>query len=272
MPIKACSCARACLAGLASMVLACCSSGPMNVEETYYLKVTNGQDNGYIRINVSAGTHLSEARYNSGWYLAEAVDALFGNISEDPDGATGAARDAMRERLIEALKAGQEAYLRLALDENTTDKQLTAALHRWKRVRFAPGFDSPSIRDSILVEYNAAQDIETVRAGKKLVFFLSANPDQIIQSISKFANDAETKAAIQRFSEVIIQRAMAEVDERKARAEVTAQLDQVLAARITSVADKLENTASPPARDTAVGELESLRALANSLQNTEGAP
>lgn len=244
----------------------------MNVEETYYLKVTNGQDNGYIRINVSAGTHLSEARYNSGWYLAEAVDALFGNISEDPDGATGAARDAMRERLIEALKAGQEAYLRLALDENTTDKQLTAALHRWKRVRFAPGFDSPSIRDSILVEYNAAQDIETVRAGKKLVFFLSANPDQIIQSISKFANDAETKAAIQRFSEVIIQRAMAEVDERKARAEVTAQLDQVLAARITSVADKLENTASPPARDTAVGELESLRALANSLQNTEGAP
>ena len=246
-----------------------CTSGPMNVEETYYLKVTNGTDNGYLRINVKAATQLSDAKYRSGWFLAEAVDVAFGNVAEDPTGATRAARDAMREKLIEALKKAQEAYLQVALNKDSTPEQIEQALQRWKRVRFAPGFESVGLSDTILVEYNPAQGIETVRAGEKLIFILSANPDQIIQSISKFANDAETKAAIQRFSNVIIENARADVEAKKARAGVASAADQFLSKKVTKSAQRL---AAKPTRDEAVGELEGLRALVLSLQGTGGQP
>lgn len=254
------------------LVLTACSSGPMDIEETYYLKATNGQYDSYIRVQVEGRTRVSDARYQSGWYLAEAVDAVFGNVAEDPTGTTGAARDAMRDRLIEALKAAQDAYLTVALNENATDAQVMAALQRWKRVRFAPGFANPEIEDAILVEHNPGQSIETLRAGKKLVFFLSANPDQIIQSISSFSNDAQTKVAIQRFSEVMIQNQLADIEERKAAAGVDAQLDKVLATRVNNVATRLKAAGSKPDIDAAIGELEALRSLADSIGSAGGQP
>lgn len=241
----------------------------MNVDELYYLKVTNGQDSGYIRIKVDAAARLSDAKYRSGWFPAEAVDTVLGNVSEDSTGKTRATRDEMREKLIEALKAAQENFLKTALDPGATKEQIEQALRRWKRVRLAPGFAKLNFEDAIIVEYNPLQGLETFRSDEKLVFVLSANPDTIIRSISQIANDNETKAAIQRFANVIVEGAKADVDVKKANAGVAAKADVFLAGQVDALAQTIDRK---PDRDTVVLQTEGLIALLRSLEGSGGRP
>jgi hypothetical protein len=53
-----------------------CTTGPLKVEEVYYLAATNGKDTNYYRITVKAGTQLGVAEYRAGMFPASAVDAL----------------------------------------------------------------------------------------------------------------------------------------------------------------------------------------------------
>lgn len=251
------------LAAMLGAGAAGCTSGPMKVSETYYLKVTNGQDNAYFRVNVEAATQLSDAQYKSGWYPAEAVDAVLGSVSEDATGETRAARDAMRDNLTEALKTAHESYLRVALDPNSTSKQIEDALEIWKRTRFAPGFRGPELSDAILVEFNPSEGLETFRSDDKLIFVLSANPDQIIQSISRFASDQETKAAIQRFANVIIESEKAGVSAEQAAAAVDAEADKFVAGKVEALTMALDNRA---ARDVVVRDMGVLQTLIRGLQ------
>jgi hypothetical protein len=246
---------------LASFLVGC-SQGPMDVDELYYLKVTNGQDNGYIRVKVKAAARLSDAKYRSGWFPAEAVDTVLGNVTEDTTGKTRATRDEMREKLIEALKKAQESFLTIALKPDTTKEEIETALRTWKRVRLVPGFRVPDLEDAMIVEYNPLQGLETLRSDEKLVFVLSANPDTVIRSISQIANDNETKAAIQRFANVMVEGAKAKIDVKKAHADVAAHADLFLAEQIDALAQSIDNGAD---RGTVVQQAEGVLALLRSL-------
>jgi uncharacterized membrane protein len=71
--------------------------------------------------------------------------------------------------------------------------------------------------------------LETFRSDEKLVFVLSANPDTIIRSISQIANDNETKAAIQRFANVIVEGAKQTIDRKPDRDTVVLQTEGLIA-------------------------------------------
>lgn len=254
--------AVALLATLAISWLAACTSGPMRASETYYLNATNGTEDAYLRITVEASTELSDAKYMSGWYPAEAVDAVFGSVTKDETGKTRVARDAMRDQLIEALKAAQQNYLKVAANSASTPEEVKQALDAWRRVRLAPAEVGPDPNEAVVVEYNPASSLETFRSDEKLIFLLSANPDQIIQSISRFASDQETKAAIQRFANVIIENEKADVSADKASAVVSAKGDLFVESRLTAL---IQAMASGAPRDDVVREMQILQALLHSL-------
>lgn len=111
--------------------------------------------------------------------------------------------------------------------------------------------------------------METFRSDEKLVFVLSANPDTIIRSISQIANDNETKAAIQRFANVIVEGAKADVDVKKANAGVAAKADVFLAGQVDALAQTIDRK---PDRDTVVLQTEGLIALLRSLEGSGGRP
>jgi hypothetical protein len=236
----------------------------MRASETYYLKVTNGTEGAYLRIRVDAATELSDAKYMSGWYPAEAVDAVFGSVTKDETGQTRVARDAMRDQLIEALKAAQQNYLKVAARPSATPEEVKQALEAWRRVRLAPAEVSPDPNEAVIVEYNPASGLEAFRSDEKLIFLLSANPDQIIQSISRFASDQETKAAIQRFANVIIENEKADVAADKSNAIVSAKADLFVYSKVTAL---IQAMAAGAPRDDAVREMQILQGLLHSLDS-----
>ena len=68
------------LVGILVLELAGSTSGPMNVSETYYLKVTNGTDNAYLRIRaVSTGKALPAQAP----VLISAADAIIDSVEPD---------------------------------------------------------------------------------------------------------------------------------------------------------------------------------------------
>lgn len=260
---------RLAASGLAAALLTACSMGPMDTSEVYYLKVTNGTDSNYFRVKVDTSTRLSDAKFKSGWFPAEAVDALFGETSQDTTGSTRAARDDMRAKMIEALKEAQQSYLTVALQDGATRAEIDRALEAWKRVRFAPGLRSDNYGNAVLMEYNPARGLEVLRSDEKLVFVLSADPDAIIQGINRIANDQETKAAIQRFTNVLVEQAKADVQAKAANAEVAARADVFIAGQVEALSQSLENKAD---RDTVVRKMEALHALLRSLEGVGGRP
>lgn len=253
------------LALVAALALGGCSMGRLEVDEVYYLKLTNGTDSAYTRVKVKGTTFLSDAKYRAGWFPAEAVDTVLGNVGADTTGKTRAARDEMRDQLITAMKQAQVNFLAVALKPDASEAEMRVALRSWARTRLAPTGNDPAVEGAIIVEYNPAQGLETFRSDEKLVFVLSANPDTVISSISRIANDNETKAAIQRFANVIVEQAKADVEAKKATAGVAAKADVFLAAQVDALAQAMDNKAD---RDAVVRQTDALLSL---LRGVDGA-
>jgi hypothetical protein len=253
------------LALAAALALGGCSLGRMEVDEVYYLKLTNGTDSAYTRVTVKGSTFLSDSKYRSGWFPSEAVDTVLGNVGDDTTGKTRAARDEMRDQLIDAMKQAHENFLAVALKPDASEAEIRQALQSWARTRLAPIGDDPDVEGAIIVEYNPAQGLETFRSDEKLIFVLSANPDTVIRSISQIANDNETKAAIQRFTNVIVEQAKADVEAKKATADVAAKADVFLAGQVDAVAQAMDSKAN---RDAVVRQTEALISL---LRGVDGA-
>jgi len=246
---------------MGALALYGCTTGPLEVEELYYLRVTNGQDNAYFRIKVTGNTTLSDTQFRQGWFPASAVDSLFGDIS---DGNVGEliTRETLRKQIDEAVIETNRQYLGMAINPDTDSESLNKYLVARNRVFFAPEASLGNLEQTTIMEYNPGADLIVRRDGQKLIFFLSADPDQIIGQISQFAEDEKTQAEIQKLTNMMVNSSRAKVIRKKAVAEVERKMDALIKTQLETT---LQQLPSGTKRDDA---LESLDILINLLRSS----
>lgn len=199
------TCIYLCLLCSGSVIyFAGCSSGPMDIRDRYYLGASNGNDRVYYRITINANTRMGDAEFRQGWFPSEAVDALFGDVSEDGSAEALTVREELRKQIDQKLIAARKAYLKLAVQPDAKPEDLEKRLLAVRNVRLAA-------RDSLqdigavgeMMEYKPQANLVTYRAGQKLVLMLSSNPDQIITQLAKLAEDTDTEKLFNKFAQVI---------------------------------------------------------------------
>ncbi|MES2974175.1 MAG: hypothetical protein V4757_11240 [Pseudomonadota bacterium] len=239
-----------------------CATGRMEVEQVYYLAATNGTSTNYFRVKVRASTILGVAEFRQGWFPANSVDALFGNVSEENEGKALLTREKMREQLDESILDTQKQYLAAARNPKTTEAELKALLQAQARVRQTPRDSAFGGADSRLIQYNPGKGLVVYKSDEKLVWVLSSNPDEVIGAIANFSEQEATQKDILKFTEVIIQSKRNEVVSRRASNTVRREDDDLVVAQITTASGALANAQKPAEVSAQVGGLlQLMRAL-----------
>jgi hypothetical protein len=244
-------------------VLGGCSLGPLEVSERYYLAATNGRETAYFRVRVNAETFLSKSEFRQGWFPARAVDALFGDVSDEGGGKALTVREKLRAQIDDAVLKTTTQYLEAAVDPNTPADRILKLLETRNRVLLTP---SPSLgpsRQAQLIEYDPKRGLTTLRSDEKLVFVLSANPDEVIGNIANFAEQERTEQTIQKFTEVLVQNSRKEVATKEATAEVEGSADKLVAGQIEIALKTLQAGVT---RDEAMQQVGALIHLLQSLR------
>lgn len=212
----------------ASLALAACSSGPMTVQETYFLRASNGLDTAYLRVKVTAKTRLGDAEFRQGWFPDYAVDELFGDLSEESQGEALLTRNKLRKRINDKIVKAYDNYLKEAIDPNADEERLQRLMNARKRILLAPVPGPAGLEQVETIEYNTAADIVLRRSGHKLVFVLSNNPDAIIMQMAAFAESAKTEAAVLKMRDLVAGAVTQWAAKLRAQADGQRSMDEVL--------------------------------------------
>jgi hypothetical protein len=240
-----------------------CTTGPLKVEEVYYLAATNGEDTNYYRITVKANTQLGVAEYRSGMFPASAVDALFGDVSQEGSAKASLVRDQLKGQIDAALLQAHKDYETVAKNPETTDEQLQKYLATLARVRFVPFGRDFQVPKSVTIQYDPLKGLTILRSDEKFVWVLSSNPDDVIGSIANFAEQEATEKAVLKFADVVVQSTRNEAAQRRARNTAGQTDDKLIAAQIDAALAAIEKN---PTRPVAIEQVETLRQLLLALQ------
>ncbi len=248
------------LPALVVLYLSGCTSGPMRVDETYYLGASNGADRVYYRVNVQGRTYLGDSEFRQGWFPAYAVDALFGDVSDEGSAEALTTREELRRQIDQKLIETRKKYLARAVDPEATPDELRKLLAAVIRVRMAARESTGDLgNQAVVMEYKPQADLITAHAGQKLVLFLSSDPDAIISKLGDLAEDTRTEQLFNTFSSVVKARTMQEQD--RARAEQRENLDQAdqLTVQLSHLLSTLEDGGNPVMnREKLLGAIDAL--------------
>jgi hypothetical protein len=239
-----------------------CTLGPLEVSERYYLAATNGRETAYFRVRVDANTFLSKSEFRQGWFPSRAVDALFGDVSDEGGGKALTVQEKLKEQIDDAIIAAREAYLSGVKDDISEDK-LNRRFENINRVRLTPNPSLGQSRDARLIEYDPMRGLIVTNGDNKLVFVISANPDEIIGQIANFAEEERTQQTIQKFTDILVQSSRKDVATKSATAEVESSSDKLVAAQIDVVLKTLQTGVT---RDQAMEQIGALVHLLQSLR------
>ena len=253
---------------------AACTDGPLEIDEQYYLRASDGNNVNYYRITVSAETRLSKAEFRQGWYPVDALDALFGDVSDEAasrelETLTTLKRQ-INETLIELRKLYNAELVKLDTEIEAYEKKLRRLLEAEARLRrFASRSpDSLAGDESIRFEsadYDPAAPLITRRSGQRLVFILSADPDQIIQDIQRFAEDQKTQSVVQQLTDLLAATGRRELEARRGEAAASEEGDAKVAAQIDTLLAALGGDPSP-SKARVLAELEALGLVIEQIQ------
>lgn len=99
------------------------SDGPLHVMERHYLTVSDGRNSNHYRITVEAITAYSKTEFRQGWYSADAVDALFGEVSSEAGAAILQTENVLKAKINQALTELADEYVEvLKIDFREKDK------------------------------------------------------------------------------------------------------------------------------------------------------
>lgn len=122
----------------------------------------------YYRINLEGSGYNGEVDYRAGWFDAQAVENLFGDV-----GAAASIQTELAKKHRESLDKALAAYLK-ALEDNTKDEIADRKKNFESALEAITGV-APAGGDRVAtLDYS----------GKKFVMILSTNPDQIIAAIN----------------------------------------------------------------------------------------
>lgn len=113
-----------------------------------------------------------------------------------------------------------------------------------------------------IMEYYPKRDLITQRDGQKLVFILSANPDEIINDISSFASEEQTEALIHKLTGKLVKGEEQRVVTLAAESEIQDRADKLIADQLTSTKTDLKPDAQ---RQWVINRLNDLISLIESV-------
>lgn len=243
---------------VAIILLAGCSMGTTRVNQQYFLAVPSSTNVSYLRVRVEGESLLSVTDFRSGWFPADAVDSLYGDVSQN--GATEAFRlkEQLKAKYDAAILKAQDGYLAAAADPKTDPAVLQSWILAERRVRATAGSDAPLPAGAIEVEYDPGRGITTAHAGEKLVLVLSSDPSSVIEAISAFSSDVQTGSTVLNLADAIRQQSSNDVAATEARNAAKARTDALISARLGVLSDLLKTDSK---RADLTRELESLRLI-----------
>ena len=249
---------------LACLALAGCSGGPTRSEEIFYVAVPSGDNVNFYRMKVEAGTQLGVTKYQSGWFPADTVDRLFGDVSESGSAAALKTEQDIRQALDSAIKDTAVGYLEAAKDPDSSSETIMRWLQAQRRVRAIAGDGVPLPEGAVEIEYDPGAGLALRHAGQKLVFVLSSNPDQVMQNLRNFAGSKETSASVLRLADVVRAQAENRVVEAEAEAAAALRLDALVVRQIDAALANVENAGND--RDALLDEVRTLLILLETLR------
>jgi len=235
----------------------------MHVQETYYLAVPGQENTNYFRIKVS-GSAPGVAKYNAGWYPADAVDQLFGKVDDGSESSAKQTADSIRTSYNEAILSATQNYLAIAKEPTTSSEDLANHLAAIRRVRATAGDEVSLPNGAVEIEYDPMASIALRRAGGKLVFVLSAKPSESINVIQEFAVSKETSSSILRLGDLIKQRSQNELSELQAENKGNTALNGLAVGEIDELLILIDAESPPESTEIEVG-VETLRMLVENL-------
>jgi hypothetical protein len=247
--------------------------GTMELKSEKYFAVSNGESTNYFRLRAFADTQLGVAEFRSGWFPADAVDALFGDVSN----AGGvAAREAQQkiERVfadasVQMATEWKDAVMSAAKEpDKDHEKRLKKLMdaRRYLVTAPVPGSDGGIKFDGAsTMEYDVARPLWMRHCDEKLVFMLSSNPDEVIGKITAFANDQETAVTLNRLTESLRAAVQDQVDADTETAKVGETGSKQIRADLVDTIAKLGALTADKAPEKAAAEgtrmRDALRAL-----------
>jgi len=221
------------------------SCGRMKINETHYYAIpSSDSDNiNIFRLNINGETVLSDAKYQSGWYPANAVDSLFGNVISN--GGTGdlQARQDIETQYRNAMVKATKKYMAVALKPSSTQAQIQQAMQVRRRVLAYPSLAEKVPNSAVIVDYNPSKGVAERHANEKLVFILSANPDAVVGNIKNFAESDQTALAVSHLAKVTSQRVRNEVVAEEAKEAIDKYAIKVQLDRSIAMLENTKKTA-----------------------------
>lgn len=220
--------------------------GCSTFKEVYHFKATDGDTVNYYRTTVSGWTLFSASQYAAGNYDADAVDALFGEL-------TGAKINADSIKLAghtpRTTAAGPEIDKGAANPPPPTASQST-----FKNTETS----TPK------VETLSGENMEH----KKFVFFLSSNSDFFVNQINTYVTTRDMQQSI---VTLLLKDDIAKLQEARISRDIENASAEALATRLRSVAAELKSPAgSLTNQDTIDRIVKILRAMASKSNVSSG--
>jgi hypothetical protein len=251
--------------GLVAVVLGACTTGPLRVKERYFVAVTDGVSTNYLRITVNGETEVSRAEFRQGWFPSVAVDRLFGDVSEAGEGKALLLREQLKKQIDDALLEADRNYRNLAKDPKTTPEDLRRALAATNRVLLMPKPGLGKLGGTMPMEYDPRRGLAVLHGDEKLVFLLSADPDQIVTSIAAFAAQADTEKTVQKLMGAIAPAINRDLLTKMSNATTARRIDADVVKQIDAALTALTGTVT---REASLAEVERLLALLRTVQRT----
>ena len=221
--------------------------GQTRIHETHLLQARDAQNNiAYYRVNIKGSANLAKSDYRAGFYDAEALDAVMGEISEQ---AQPLDANFNRKRQ-EAVAKLQHDYYQALQDPNTNDEELKGYQRRFARALMAP------------YEIVEESGIEMSRPREKWAVIFSADATAVEEAMAEFVEGRDSVETV--YAAVAALRRDAFID---VAATKNQQESSVLG--IAAIKEQVEGLIEDPSNPTLPERNEQIRRLLVRLSQME---
>lgn len=258
------------VSALLLVALSACSAGTLTLRETHYYAPSNDKNTNYYRLRVYAKTKLGASQYRSGWFPASSVDRLFGTVDDEGGVKALETRSAIEAKVAEKVKETYSAWLDSAAKPNADTVKLAQLQEAQRRVLAYPAIGATQpFRNALEVDYNPAKGVAIRRWDEKLVFILSSNPDDVVGKIANFSESDQTTRTINRFGQLLQERAHGELAAREAGNELRGAADTLVILRINAAVAAVAAARKDPKGETLAPVSREIQSLLALLEGSE---
>ena len=197
-----------------ALVLSGC--GTMKVKETYYYAVEDENNTNIYRLQREATSQLGDAKYQTGFFPADAVDRAFGAVSGSGTNVDLQFQESIKTEIRNATLYTTQEYLNVAKNKDSTAEDIQNALNARRNILAYPSMAIGLPNHSRIIDYEPGKNIAIRNSDSKMVYVFSSDPDTVIGNIKNFAESDQTALSVSRLAQVTSQQMRNEVAEEQA--------------------------------------------------------